>query len=301
FLQNYFNGIALQTWSLAVEEHFYLGLPFLLILLAARRPGVADPFRALVPVFWMVAIAALTLRIRLAAQLPFSLRVHYTPTHLRVDPLFFGVLLAYFWHFRRPVIAPLLAGRTRQLAGIGLLLLLPPFFAMRERTPFLYTFGFTLCYLGSGALLLAAVGKDWPRNAVIHLLARIGESSYAIYLWHSLVLSWIIPSLAGLVGVKEFPFEVTLSLYLVLSIVVGLVMTRLIEVPILRLRDRLVPSRGRPLADRSGEEAQAGPQGDFAAPSVPLTPRDTIRIGRIGPPDRLPSDLRSRQLNINII
>ncbi len=105
-MQNYFPAIWPQTWSLAVEEHFY----FLLALLAAilvrwdvakRREGptgqsrVSDPFAALVPIFGVVAVVALIIRIVAATHGTPSFYHNLFPTHLRLDSLLFGVLLSY--------------------------------------------------------------------------------------------------------------------------------------------------------------------------------------------------------------
>jgi peptidoglycan/LPS O-acetylase OafA/YrhL len=37
FIQNYYNSFWGPTWSLAVEEHFYLALPLLLLLRNVRK------------------------------------------------------------------------------------------------------------------------------------------------------------------------------------------------------------------------------------------------------------------------
>lgn len=47
FVQSYWPGIWVYTWSLAVEEHFYILLPLLLLLLLHFYPGRQDPFRAI--------------------------------------------------------------------------------------------------------------------------------------------------------------------------------------------------------------------------------------------------------------
>ena len=57
FTQNYFQGIWGQTWSLAVEEHFYLLLPVVLWFLQRRNDN--NPFRLMPTLFMVVATVEL--------------------------------------------------------------------------------------------------------------------------------------------------------------------------------------------------------------------------------------------------
>ena len=61
FVQNYFPGLWPHTWSLAVEEHFYLTLPWLLILLVWLNRKKADPFRHVPALFVVLAFTVLGL------------------------------------------------------------------------------------------------------------------------------------------------------------------------------------------------------------------------------------------------
>ena len=56
-MQSYFQGIWGITWSLAVEEHFYLSLPLVLLLMLRRDSKT--PFAYMPYVFATVAILAL--------------------------------------------------------------------------------------------------------------------------------------------------------------------------------------------------------------------------------------------------
>jgi peptidoglycan/LPS O-acetylase OafA/YrhL len=91
-----------HAWSLAVEDQFYLALPFLLLFLC-RRP------RAAVIVPCLLVVGGILLRAFLAAQNPsvdggvsfrgFQAWIYY-PTWTRLDPLVFGVALAAIEKFR---------------------------------------------------------------------------------------------------------------------------------------------------------------------------------------------------------
>ena len=57
FVQNYYRGIWDHTWSLGVEEHFYIFLPILLLLLAKTSRNRREPFDGLPWIFALVAVS----------------------------------------------------------------------------------------------------------------------------------------------------------------------------------------------------------------------------------------------------
>jgi peptidoglycan/LPS O-acetylase OafA/YrhL len=110
-----------------------------------------------------------------------------------------------------------------------------------EKTPFLYTWGFTLLYLANGALLLGALHAAPRRDPLSRAVSSIGVYSYSIYLWHILVALSVVPRLRSFLPAAHNGAWSLLA-YLVLSLAVGIAMGRLVEAPALRLRDRLFPS-----------------------------------------------------------
>jgi peptidoglycan/LPS O-acetylase OafA/YrhL len=243
FVQNYLPGLWIHTWSLAVEEHFYLALPLVLMVLV--RPGVKGiPFARLPLFVGCICLAVLGLRIWQAGQVSYSNRACLFPTHLRMDSLWFGVVIAYFWHFYPVRFRAVLHPWRRWLVAVGVLLLAPAFFFPVATTPFLYTAGLTFFYLGAGALLVGVLLCAVPVNAVTRFLGFLGARSYSIYLWHLPVIVWGVPFLEKVIGAR-CPFGVRVSLYLVGSLACGVVMAKLVENPALALRDRLFPSRGK--------------------------------------------------------
>ena len=155
-LQNYFGSPWGHTWSLAVEEHFYILLPFALLLAirwSRRHDGRVEAVPS-IPKLALVLIAACTLgRIFVYRRESFDFSHLVIPTHLRIDSLFFGVFLAYLANYRPDLLN--LVGRWRHVALLlGLLLIAPMTVLDLETSAFVPTIGFTFLYLGYGCILL---------------------------------------------------------------------------------------------------------------------------------------------------
>ena len=252
FFQNYSAGVWAHTWSLAVEEHFYLLLAGLLWLLVRRRRGQADPFAALVPFF--LVMAGLTLAARcLTGWSSTNFRTFLFPTHLRLDSLMMGVIVAYAWHFQRAWFERVFA-RRRVLMLLAGAALLAPAFVFPLDMPIIHTAGLTCFYLGGAALLIGMLFVPLPSWRPIRLLAFLGSHSYAIYLWH-------VPCLIQLNGAQQrfrlgLSYWNLLGIYLLGSLILGVLLAKLIEFPFLKLRDRWFPSRlGKPLPALAAPEA----------------------------------------------
>ncbi len=234
FVQNYGPAIFPHTWSLAVEEHFYLALPLVLWLAHGKKER---PFAALPVIVPGVAIVCLALRIATAWDSDIATRANYAPTHLRCDALFFGVLLSWLSHFHRAALDAFTAKHRRAFVALGVLGVAPAFVFGLGPTWFLHTAGFTALYLAAGCWLLLAVRHGWSARP----LAGIGFYSYSIYLWHIPVQRILLDGHCR----DWFPrdgFERPV-IYLVATITFGVLAAWLVELPFLKLRDRLFPSR----------------------------------------------------------
>ena len=256
FYQSYQSDRVWQhTWSLAVEEHFYILLPALLLimLLFRKTEDSPDPFRMVPVVCASLGAFGLLLRSYLAYTSPrvgdWWQDIVY-PTHLRIDSLFFGVFLGYLYHFHGEKLKRFMAGRwPRVLLLIGCLLLISTCFVFSLDSPFMLSFGLTALYVGFGGILLMVVcrGSDaltesrlggWRK--VGNIFAYIGMYSYSIYLWHPMVSQRMRPfEMLIWPGVTNV---VVFWSYVLASLAVGILLSRIVEYPTLHLRDRLFPS-----------------------------------------------------------
>ena len=252
--QNYAPHIWLHTWSLAVEEHFYIFLPLVLLLLIRLAGRDAQPFRKMPYLCLLVSVACLLQRLYIASRLPDlanSFGSVFYPSHLRFDSLFFGVFLGYLHHFHLAEVKRFLARpAVRILLLLVSAILILPSLSLPITSRFLLSFGLTTLYLGFGGILaLSLYGRGegtsvapsrLPKLGIAALLAYIGKYSYSIYLWHIFITQhdqWFFRRLwPGISGLWLFAANI------VTQLAVGIALSLAIEWPMLNLRDRWFPS-----------------------------------------------------------
>jgi peptidoglycan/LPS O-acetylase OafA/YrhL len=241
FVQNYFGRLWAHTWSLAVEEHFYLFLIALISFLVFKKQLHSK--HLFLSIFLLIGTACLVLRWNNYISVPFTVDTHYYYTHLRLDSLFFGVLLSHYYHFNRVSLEAFVSKNKILILGVGLLCL-SCMFLTDLNTLFMNTLGLTFTYLGYGAILLLFLSyENYFQEAInrtsgflIKLMSFIGFHSYSIYLWHLAVLVYVVE-----------PFFIPLNsqlafaIYFSGSIAVGVIATKLIENPLLKYRNKKFP------------------------------------------------------------
>lgn len=244
FIQNYGTRIWPHTWSLAVEEHFYLSVALLLWLCARRANRGDDPFRRVVPSCLAVMVVCLLLRVW-ALYPSFTPTRHAQATHLRADALAFGLLLSYAYNVHGDALAAWVRRWRQPMAvfsavAIGTTAVVPLY------SPLMQIPGLTWLYLGCGGVLLLTVYFYPSGNARVARLfgplAAVGRNSYSIYLWHIPMSEWLHPVTSRLSG--PYAIWAGLAIFCGGAIAVGVGMAALVEFPVLRVRDRLFPSLG---------------------------------------------------------
>ena len=244
FVQNYGPRLWMHTWSLAVEEHFYLGLALWLGWLARSREPLA--FRSVPAIVATGAIAVLAVRILTVWLWHPAADCTMCATHLRIDALLCGVGISYAFHYHRAWLDGRLAERAVRVAlWIVALACLAPVLLVSPLTKFILGPGLTLSYLGYGSvlLLMLPVAADRRRHGpIVRGVAFVGRHSYSIYLWHVPILLWIFAPLgAGRVALWQGGFWPWGFVFVVCAIAGGILMARLVEFPVLALRERLFP------------------------------------------------------------
>jgi peptidoglycan/LPS O-acetylase OafA/YrhL len=235
FVQNYFPGFLGFSWSLAVEEHFYLSLAVLFSVL--RKFKKNKMFDSIPIVFAVLSVGCLMLRIFYVGTADeFSFGKYSLYTHTRIDSLFFGVFISYLVHFKN-FTQWLQNVPTLALIILGGLLLSPVFIFSNYTHRWVLIWGYLLTYLGSGLWVLAAVRTEKSQNHFLRGLGSLGAASYSIYLWHFPIRLWTEALIHKWVH-SPSPYCFIIA-YVLGAFLVGWIFNHLIERPILWLRETL--------------------------------------------------------------
>ena len=226
-------------WSLCVEEQFYLLWPFVVYKVRKRETlmGICLAVIVLSPLLrWL-----LTLTIS-SRMLEMELLYRSLPT--RLDALLIGGLIALC--LRGPEQAWLHQWRRSILAATSVLFTLAyvvsvkilglPFFG--STTNWIGIGGFTLIDLFAAALILECIhpGSALGRVLSVRPLRELGIISYGFYVYHDLLHDFFA-AFASLV-LPRHASPVTAAVAFLGTVAISLLSYRLLERPMLRLKDR---------------------------------------------------------------
>ena len=239
-------GIAFShAWSLAVEDQFYLCLPFILLFVNRWRRAAL-----IIPCF--IVFGGIALRAFLAWKNPsvdggvsfrgFQTWIYY-PTWTRLDPLVFGVALAATEKFR-----PRFWKRLTNLAvwlwlpGLALIVYALYLGEGDYLTVAASIWQFPLIALGMAALLVCALSPRLPfRRVEIPGAAFIASIAYSAYLIQKLVIHFVAQFCAShYIALTSVP---ALVLVEVCVYAAAFVLFVLIERPFLKLRHAVAPRK----------------------------------------------------------
>lgn len=217
------------TWSLAIEEQFYLVWPILLSLALKLRLS-----RRTILITLVLAVVAVAIHRRtLFASGAVVTRLYYA-TDTRADALLIGCLTALVlsWNLvpRSEYLRPVM--RAIALVAAAFVGYLAATSAMQDAV--LYRGFFTLVSLAIGTVLIVLM--LWPSRSVLWLLRFpplrwIGRVSYGLYLWHWPVREFVCPDITKCSTPRIFAAAV-------IAIAITALSFYFIEKPFLRLKQR---------------------------------------------------------------
>ncbi len=215
-----------HTWSLAIEEQFYLIWPALLLIVLRVNN------KLLIPMLMMIILCCVAWRSFAYAYFEFGTSYVYNAFETRVDSLAIGCLLAVL--LQNQSIQKLVdKGATMPVLSV-LAFVLVVWFHTSGTFYYRYTVGYTVSSLLTAFLLTQLMALStygiW-RFLEYSPIRYIGIISYPIYLWHGRCLE-----LTEKIGISGVWFKVLIGA--LICVVVASCSYFLIEKPFLKLKQR---------------------------------------------------------------
>ncbi|MBS1793182.1 MAG: acyltransferase [Acidobacteria bacterium] len=222
-------GLLSHTWSLAIEEQFYLFWAGFLFLLLRRLKRA----QIVVAVAGLIGLTAWFRAFRWNGTMSFDFL--YNAFDARMDALLVGCLVSMLvsWRF---LPKKMLASRGFDLAALAAVFVVVfILFNLSDSfySPSLYLGGFTVFALAVGVVVMRLAtrkGDPFSRFLETRPMVWIGKTSYGIYLWHSFAISFVhnfdLSPAVKMAAALAITFTITAASYY------------LLEIPFLRLKSR---------------------------------------------------------------
>lgn len=243
------NYFLMESWTLCIEEWFYLLFPLLLlaghqwIKRSDSKQGIKYNILAAIILFFAVPMA---LRIGVyAAQPPLAWIDMSRMTFFRLDTIAVGILMAWINFYYKDILK-----QYRRTAGWLFLLLMAVYLAffyivllpdLQRQTSF---FSFTFFYLLSGlaSLCLTVYMKEVKLEKptfFARFITVISLISYSLYIFHRSVVMHLVDKFFNPAPVSVIENVALFTLYVIASILLSIVVYKYYEHPMTELREKL--------------------------------------------------------------
>jgi len=240
-------GTFTHSWSLCIEEQFYLLLPLTILLLNYFKVGKKAIY-LIVALFLTCFITRIliwnsTIKPGLNSNDLGAIwhKNIYYPTYCRLDGLLIGVAIAGLFTFY-PEVKRRLNNYSNWLLLTGITCLIASYFICEVNTGFNATvYGFSLIAFSYGLILMAVVS---PLNVIYNIKSAITSQlatlSYSIYLTHKMMIH-LTQHFFENMGIDKNS-NLMLLLCVVSSLVGALLLRNTVEKPALKIRDKILNS-----------------------------------------------------------
>lgn len=213
-----------HTWSLSIEEQFYVVFPLLMAFLGWITT------KRMVHTLVLTSIAICSAGLMAYLYVPDSDPVRvYFGTDTRIFELLIGAIGALALRKQAFTGFTKFNWLSQLLGALGLGIVVLAMFFIHDDSPIPYRGGLVLLCLASFASILAAAGPPntlFSRIIGFAPLRWLGLISYPLYLWHWPVIVFMTTEITGLRGTSQLIFQA------ILSIVLATLSYKFIEQPI---------------------------------------------------------------------
>lgn len=234
-LQNYSERMPyfMVSWTLCVEEHFYFIFPFLLAFIYLLASFSKKLAKASVIFILLIPLVFRCLEFR-----PNSAFGYFqTASHFHFDALAMGILMAWICLSQHKTILKLIKYRRTILITSFVFLMLTNI--IREEYVFLFG-SIGMAILFSLMIAILSEGKQYS-IADNQLIQLVSKTSYSIYLTHAMVIQAVMKINNSL----NLPILLLWTTLVISSLTVGYFFYKYVEKPLMKIRSKLIPARGK--------------------------------------------------------
>ncbi len=241
YISNYMGGNIAHNWSLAIEEQFYITLPFFLSLFIFKFKN-SDRIKPLLILYFIPLLLRVIHLFLGSKDLIEEGHFIYRATHTRFDSLFVGIIIYEVYTNHISIMNKLLKFR-KYLFLTCILFFFSVLFIKVNDYPFFYSsIRYNLSNIAFGIILIFCLDEKSVLSKTFGfiLFRPIARVSYSVYLWH-IALGGVLFSFVSKLKGDFSLFTVAYKTFFAITAVLffSWILFSLVEYPFLRIKENL--------------------------------------------------------------